>query len=131
MLSEFEFTQVSTLVVFLVTATVVFYKTDMFIKRVIIEYVVIHRQAKRLKRAFKLAMLDKQQDIEGVKLALKQSGFDVIIQRILRESVSLKLDFLYVAKQLKTLSGLTWLPLDDGVRLNTPFGVQDYHVNSS
>jgi hypothetical protein len=113
------------LCVFIVIVT--FQKTDMFIKRTLIEHVIIHRQAKRLTNAVRLAMLDKQPTIIDTVNALKQYGFDVIIHRIIRESIALKLDFRYVAIQLSRVSKLQWVELPDGVRLVTKHGYHDYH----
>lgn len=110
----------------IIIAAVTFLKTDMYIKRTMIEHVIIHRQSKRLEKAIKLAMLDKQPTIIDVVNSLKRSGFDVIIHRILREAIALKLDFHHVANQLRMVSKLEWVELQDGVRLVTKHGYHDY-----
>lgn len=114
-------------VICIIITVVTFLKTDVYIKRTMIEHVIIHRQSKRLDKAIKLAMLDKQPTLIDVVNSLKQSGFDVIIHRILREAIALKLDFHHVANQLSVVSKLHWVEIQDGVRLVTKHGYHDYH----
>ena len=107
-----------------------FTKTDKYIKRVLLEHVIIHRHQKRLKRTISIATLDKQRDITDIVRALRNTGFEIIIHKIIHESLSLKLDFIYVALQLNqmkmTPKNVYWESLPDGVRLVSDVGHHDY-----
>lgn len=105
-------------------------KSDKYIKRTLIEHVVVHRQSKRLDRLLKVAMIDKQTSLLDMVRALKSTGVDLIMHRIISEAHNLKLDYTHVARQLNQLhvggDNIQWEGLWDGIRLRTTHGHHDY-----